>query len=79
MGVGYAAILFNSGEKSTEITADFDLFGLSGVYQVRDVLNHKELGQYEKSFKATVAPHGVVAIKLTKKNSYDGTEFLELI
>jgi len=61
-----AIALFNKGEKSSEITANFSDLGISGTQKVRDLWQRKDLGSYDTKFSATVPGHGAVMVKLGK-------------
>ncbi len=56
--------LFNRGEKEAEIVAPFSSLGVTGKQIVRDLWRQRDLGQFENEFKATVAPHGVVFVRV---------------
>jgi alpha-galactosidase len=59
-----AALLINRGEDATRITAQFKDLGLSGTKHVRDLWQHKELGEFTDSFSAQVPRHGVVMVRV---------------
>jgi alpha-galactosidase len=57
---------FNHGKEAA--TANFDklpMLGLTGTLQARDLWRQKDLGVVKDTIQATVAPHGVVLIKVT--------------
>jgi alpha-galactosidase len=56
--------LFNLGDEPATITAGWDDLKLSGEQLVRDLWRQKDLGKFDKEFTATVAPHGVVLVKI---------------
>jgi alpha-galactosidase len=56
--------LFNRGSALAEVTASWADLGLSGPQNVRDLWRQKDLGVYSDEFKAYVARHGVVMIRL---------------
>jgi alpha-galactosidase len=56
--------LFNLGDQPATVTAGWDDLKLSGEQLVRDLWRQKDLGKFEKEFSATVAPHGVVLVKI---------------
>jgi alpha-galactosidase len=58
--------LFNRGEKRADITADLKELGFTGKCVIRDLWRQKDLGKSDSQFKTTVAPHGVVLVKITK-------------
>jgi alpha-galactosidase len=59
--------LFNRGEKSVEISADWNQLGLSGKQRIRDLWHQKYLGVFKQKFSVTVPSHGVVMVKITGK------------
>jgi alpha-galactosidase len=63
---GRAVILFNRGAVSAAIAVDWTELGYPrGMKaEVRDLWAHKSLGRKSGSFSATVAPHGVVMVRL---------------
>jgi alpha-galactosidase len=58
--------LFNRGESSLKITLDFKMIGTTGSLQLRDVWEHQDVGQMEKSYTADVPKHGVVMLIASK-------------
>ena len=40
---------------------------LTGKQTVRDLWRQKDLGEFSDKYEATVAPHGVVLVKMTGK------------
>jgi alpha-galactosidase len=59
-----AALLINHGQDAERITAQFKDLGVSGTKHVRDLWQHKELGEFTDSFSADVPRHGVVMVKV---------------
>jgi alpha-galactosidase len=59
--------LFNRQRTEERITAHFDLLGIHGEAQVRDLWLKKDLGTYKDSFSAVVPKHGVVLVKIKTK------------
>jgi alpha-galactosidase len=59
-----AALLINRGEDAEKVTAQFKDLGISGTKKVRDLWQHKELGEFTGSFSAEVPRHGVVMVKI---------------
>lgn len=60
------AALFNLGGKdSAKVTATWHDLGLIGPAHVRDLWSHRDLGAFDGSFHATLAPHGSLLIRLT--------------
>jgi alpha-galactosidase len=57
--------LFNLDDKETTVVADFKELKLDGKQTVRDLWRQKDLDTVEGKFEATVAPHGVVFVKLS--------------
>lgn len=62
LGVG----LFNRGEQTAVVTAQWSDLGIEGPYTVRDLWARKDLGQYTNSFSAEVPSHGSVLLRLTR-------------
>jgi len=63
---GRAVVLFNRATAPAEISVDWTELGYPrGMKaEVRDLWAHKSLGRSAGSFAATVAPHGVVMVRL---------------
>jgi alpha-galactosidase len=57
--------LFNTGNEEMKVSADFPELKLKGKQLVRDLWRQKDLETVEGKFEATVAPHGVVFVKLS--------------
>ncbi|MCX5759110.1 MAG: NPCBM/NEW2 domain-containing protein, partial [Candidatus Hydrogenedentes bacterium] len=60
----FAVGLFNRGVAKKEVTARWSDLGLEGKQPVRDVWQHKDLGECADAFKAEVPGHGAVLLKL---------------
>ena len=62
-----AVVLFNTGDTSTSITAEWkDIFlQQNQSATVRDLWAHKDMGSMSGSVTATVASHGVVMYRIT--------------
>jgi alpha-galactosidase len=58
--------LFNRGNSTMEIQADWGELQISWKQAVRDLWRQKELGVYTGKFSTQVPAHGVVMIKVTK-------------
>jgi alpha-galactosidase len=59
--------LFYPGDSaSQQVVLKWDDLGIKGRYIVRDLWRQKDLGTFDKEFKADVAKHGVVMISLRK-------------
>ncbi len=56
--------LFNRGGSTAEVTAFWADIGLEGTQIVRDLWRQKDLGIYNDAFKAYVARHGVVLVRM---------------
>ncbi|MFJ3306831.1 alpha-galactosidase D [Streptomyces sp. NPDC086549] len=54
----YTVALFNLGDSSASVTADWASFGFTGAASVRDLWNHKNLGTYKNKISATLPAHG---------------------
>jgi alpha-galactosidase len=63
---GVAVGLFNRGRTPLPVTAAWSTLGITGTYKVRDLWAHSDRGSGTDAFWATVQPHGVVLLKLTK-------------
>lgn len=63
-GGAKAVGLFNKNETEEVVTFDWDMAGLKGAKQIRDVWRNKDIGSFKGSFSATVRPHGTVLIQL---------------
>lgn len=63
---GRAILLFNRGEAPATISVDWTSIGYPAGLSLsaRDLWQHKELGRMQSRYSATVAPHGVVMIRL---------------
>ncbi len=59
--------LFNLDKIEKKISIDWAKAGLSGKQTVRDVWRQKDIGSFDKSYEASVLPHGVMLIRATKK------------
>jgi alpha-galactosidase len=59
-----AVILFNRATTAAPITAKWPELGYPAHLSatVRDLWQHKDLGQFSGQFTATVEPHGVVMV-----------------
>ncbi len=56
--------LFNRGTQAVTAAVRWGDLGLQGNLKVRDLWAHKDLGAISDQFSATVAPHGVVLIRV---------------
>ena len=64
-----AVVLFNRTDWGSPITVHWKAMGLAdGKANVRDLWLHKDLGEFNNSFKSYVPSHGVVMIKVTSSN-----------
>ncbi len=63
---GRAVILFNRGTSENEVSVTWEQIAYPGHLsaKVRDLWEHKELGSFTGSYKAAVAPHSVVMVKV---------------
>jgi len=62
----HAVGLFNRGESSLKITLDFKMLGGTSSLTLRDLWEHKDLGEVEGSYTADVPRHGVVLLMASK-------------
>jgi alpha-galactosidase len=60
--------LFNTGAQSASATLQWADLKLHGKRMVRDLWRQKDLGRFAGQFEATVAPHGVVLVRLDKRS-----------
>jgi alpha-galactosidase len=65
---GRALLLFNRGDAPATIAADWTMLALprSVRMRVRDLWLHENLGKFAGRYAASVAPHGVVMLRLTQ-------------
>jgi alpha-galactosidase len=56
--------LFNQGGTPNPVTVHFADLGISGAAAVRDLWQHKDLGEFRGEFTAQVPVHGAVLIKV---------------
>ena len=56
--------LFNTGPTTATVTANWADLNLAGNRRVRDLWRQQDLGVFEEKFVATVAPHGVLLVRL---------------
>ena len=59
--------LFNRGKSSEEVTVNWDELQIKGKQIVRDLWRQKELGDSNGKFSAQVPAHGVVMVKIGKR------------
>ena len=57
--------LFNLGDREAEVVARWQDLSLRGPHAVRDLWRQKDAGRFDGEFKAPVARHGVVLVKVT--------------
>ena len=57
--------LFNLGMESTKVAVKWSELDITGKQVVRDLWRQKDLGTFDNEFFATVAPHGVVLVKIS--------------
>ena len=65
-GGGRAVLLFNRGESTVEIDANWEMLGWPASLnaRVRDLWLHRDLPRARGAVRATVAPHGVVMLRI---------------
>jgi alpha-galactosidase len=56
--------LFNTGSAESKVTALWSDLKLTGPQRVRDLWRQQDLGVLAEKFEASVAPHGVVFVRL---------------
>ena len=59
-----AICLFNRGEVSKDIEVNWHNYKIPPNLKVRDLWAHKEIGNTEKPFKATIPSHDVIVLRL---------------
>jgi alpha-galactosidase len=59
--------LLNKAATPAEITVQWSDLGLKGKHTVRDLWQRKDVGQFDKTYSATVVSHEVVLIRIGKK------------
>lgn len=57
--------LFNLKNKEQIITVNWELLGISGAHNFRDVWRQKNIGDFTNQFSASVPRHGVIFVKVT--------------
>ncbi len=62
--------LFNRGTSGASVTAKWSDLKLSGKQVVRDLWRQVDLGDFDDSFTASVKPHGVVLVKISKASRF---------
>ena len=60
--------LFNLTSLNVTVTANWSDLKLTGQQRVRDLWRQRDLGKFEKEFSASVAPHGVVLVRIFPAN-----------
>jgi alpha-galactosidase len=60
------AFNWEGGMPKKTLTVNWSDIGISGIYKVRDVWRHKDVGQFASVYTAEVPYHGVVLVKLSK-------------
>jgi alpha-galactosidase len=63
----FAVGLFNVGTAEARITVTWTDLKLSGPQRVRDLWRQRDMGVFDEAFAATVAPHGVVLVRVWPK------------
>jgi alpha-galactosidase len=58
--------LFNRGNSTVEVQADWGELQISGKHSVRDLWRQKDLGVYNGKFSTQVPAHGVVMVRISK-------------
>jgi alpha-galactosidase len=56
--------LFNRGPSEASVTALWSDLKVAGKQTVRDLWRQKNVGVYDQSFRADVASHGVVLVRV---------------
>lgn len=61
--------LFNTNDKKENVKFDFELEYLRGTYQIQNLWNDKDLGEYKKSFEIELNAHGAGLFRLNAVNT----------
>ena len=71
-----AAVLFNRGSSKSTISLDFKLGGVNGQHaKVRDLLQKKDLGDFQDKFDVDVESHSAVMVRVSPQStSFLGVE-----
>ena len=56
--------LFNRNEVQRVVPVDWEIVGLTGPKNIRDVWRHKDLGEFSGQFSAMVRPHGSLLLRV---------------
>lgn len=65
----YTVALFNLGSQQATVTANWNDLGISGSAGVRDLWQHKNVGNYGGSFSATLPVHGSELLRITPNDN----------
>lgn len=60
----YTVGLFNLDDDAAPVTITWERLGFAGKRTVRDLWQHKELGDHDKAFRAVVAPHACRLVRI---------------
>ena len=63
---GFAVAFFNRGKTLAQAHIDWKQIGFSGTHKVRDLWAHADLRASADGYSASVPPHGVVMIRVSK-------------
>ena len=66
-----AVALFNRGEDTLEVEAEWNELGIAGDLPVRDLWRQKDLGSFDGSFSASVPGHGAMLLKVGDPKAED--------
>jgi alpha-galactosidase len=56
--------LFNRGEKTTKVTAQWTALDINGKQKVRDLWRQQDMGSFEGQYSSEVGRHGVVMLRI---------------
>jgi len=59
--------LFNIGEDAHPVPASFQALGLKGKVTVRDLWQHRDIGQFTNTYSPTINPHGSMLLRISIK------------
>jgi hypothetical protein len=65
----YTVALFNLGDSTATVTANWNDLGISGAASVRDLWSHTNLGSVSGSFSASLTTHGSRLLRITPANA----------
>ena len=64
---GYAAGIFNLNNQTKTVTVKLADLGLDGTFTVRDLWRQADVGDFSDSFSVNIPAHGVMMVRLGRK------------